>query len=221
MKGTILLMISLLAFSCKKEGKLKPVVSEIKQDSSIITKDKQPEKVELSDEEILKIQKEEEKKMSEIVRKYTLQKNGNGFEYQVFCEEQKNGMINFRKVNILKSGKLLQQLKVEKDSTFVYHDYEVDFSCDEDWNFDGFKDFKLINWVGMVDQSYYLWLFDKSSGKYKLAPSFGKIINPVADQNKKEITSGYHTGPTNYYFIYKWNKGRFIQTYAQVDGDEK
>ena len=130
-------------------------------------------------------------------------------------------MINFTKANILKSGKLFQQLKIDKDSTFVYHDNEVNFSCDEDWDFDGYNDFKLINWAGMVDQSYYLWLYDKDSGKYKFSPSFGKIINPVAHKKSKEITSSYHTGPvTYYYFTYQFKKGKFVQTKSEVEGED-
>ncbi|MCI3938492.1 hypothetical protein MQX03_14910 [Chryseobacterium aahli] len=218
MKNIVLLIGLLLIFSCKKEKKPKLAVPKMKQDSSVISKNKE---VKLSDEEILKIQKEEEKERSQIVRKYTLLKKENGFEYKVFCEEQKSGMTNFTKVNILKSGKLFQQLKIDKDSTFVYHDNEVNFSCDEDWNFDGYNDFKLINWTGMVDQSYYLWLYDKDSGKYKFSPSFSKIINPIANKKNKEITSSYHAGPvTYYYFTYEFKNGKFVQTKAEVEGED-
>lgn len=217
MKNIILLIGLFFIFSCQKEKKSKLVVPKIIQDSSLISKNKEDK---LSDEEILKIQKEEEKERSQIVRKYTLSKKGNGFEYKVFCEEEKSGMINFTKVNILKSGKLFQQLKIDKDSTLVFHDYEVDFSCNEDWNFDAYNDFKLINRVGMVDQSYYLWLYDKNSGKYKFSPSFSKIINPVANKKSKEITSSYHAGPvTYYYFTYEFKKGKFVQTKAEVEGE--
>ena len=218
MKDIVLLISLIFIFSCQKENKSKLVAPKMIHDSSVISKDKE---VKRSDEEILKIQKEEEKERSQIVRKYTLSKKGNGFEYKVFCEEEKSGMINFKKVNILKSGKLFQQLKIDKDSTFVYHDNEVNFSYDEDWNFDGYNDFKLINWAGMVDRSYYLWLYDKDSGKYKFSPSFSKIINPIANKKNKEITSSYHAGPvTYYYFAYEFKNGKFIQTKAEVEGED-
>lgn len=217
MKKIFFLIVLLLIFSCKKENKSKFVAPKTAQDSSVISNEKE---VKMTDEEILKIQQEEEKERSQIIRKYTVSKKGNGFEYKVFCEEEKSGMINFTKVNILKSGKLFQQLKIDKDSTIVFHDYEVDFSCNEDWNFDGFNDFKLVKWTGMVDRSYYLWLYDKTSGKYKLSPSFGKIINPVVDKKNKEITSSYHAGPTTYYYsIYKFKKGKFVQTHSEVEGE--
>ncbi|UFH31351.1 hypothetical protein LNP04_15465 [Chryseobacterium sp. C-71] len=217
MKNIFFLIVLLLIFSCKKENKSKFVAPKMPQDSSVISKEKE---VKLTDEEILKIQEEEEKERSQIVRKYTLSKKGNGFEYKVFCEEEKSGMINFTKVNVLKSGKLFQQLKIDKDSTIVFHDYEVDFSSDEDWNFDGYNDFKLIKWVGMVDQSYYLWLYDKKSGKYKFSPSFGEIINPVAHKKSKEITSSYHAGPSTYYYSpYQFKKGKYIQTHSEVEGE--
>lgn len=215
MKNIFFLIVLFLFFSCEKENKSKFISPKIIQDS-VISKDKE---VKLTNEEILKIQQEEDKERSQIVRKYILSKKGNGFEYKIFCEEEKSGMINFSKVNIFKSGKFFQQLKIDKDSTFVYHDYEVDFSCDEDWNFDGYNDFTLINWVGMVDQSYYLWLYDKNSKKYKFSPSFGKIKNPVADKKNKQITSSYHIGSTYYLEIYKFKKGKYLQTYSEVKGE--
>ncbi|MDQ8142685.1 hypothetical protein [Chryseobacterium sp. CFS15] len=218
MKNIFILIVLFLVFSCEKENKSKLIAPKMVHDSSVISTNKE---VKLSNEEILKIQKEEEKERSQIVRKYTLSQKGNGFEYKVFCEEEKSGMINFTKVNILKLGKLFQQLKIDKDSTLVFHDYEVDFSCNEDWNFDGYNDFKLINRVGMVDQSYYLWLYDEKSRKYKLSPSFSKIINPVANKKNKEITSSYHAGPvTYYYFTYEFENGKFVQTKAEVEGED-
>lgn len=219
MKSSVLLLFLLLVFSCKKGEKPEVTMPKIKYDSSKTLKSKVAE---LSDEEIIRLQKEREKDLSQVTREYTLSKKRDGFEYKVFCEEHKDGMINFTKVNVLKSGKLFQQLKINKDSTFVYHDYEVNFSCDEDWNFDGYNDFKLINWVGMADQSYYLWLYDKSSGKYKFSSSFSKIINPVSDKKNKEITSSYHAGPETYYYsIYKFKNGKYVQTYSEVDEEGK
>lgn len=216
MKNIFFLIVLFLIFSCEKENKSKLIAPKIIQDSSVISKNKE---VKLTDEEILKIQQEEEKERSEIVKKYTLSKKSNGFEYNVFCEEQKDGMINFSKVDVLRSGKLFQQLEINKDSTFVYHDYEVDFSCEDDWNFDGYNDFTLINWVGMVDQSYYLWLYDKKSGKYKFSPSFSKIKNPSTNKKKREITSSYHIGSTYYFEIYKFKNGKYVQTFADIDGE--
>lgn len=216
MKNIFFLIVLFLIFSCKKENKSKFIAPKIIQDSSVISKNKE---VKLTDEEILKIQQEEEKERSQIIREYTLSKKGNGFEYKVFCQEKKSGMINFSKVDVLKSGKLFQQLEINKDSTFVYHDYEVSFSCEDDWNFDGYNDFTLVNWVGMVDQSYYLWLYDKKSGKYKFSPSFGKIKNPGADKKKREITSSYHIGSTYYFEIYKFKNGKYVQIFADIDGE--
>jgi len=217
MKITVLLIVLLLIFSCQKDEKSKTFASVIRTDSPATSKDKA---VKLSDEEIVKIQREEEKERSQIVRKYIVSKKGNGFEYKVFCEEQKSGMINFPKIEVLKKGKLFQKLEIDKDSTLVLHDDEVSFSCEEDWNFDGYKDFTLIKWVGMADQSYYLWLFDRKLGKYKLSPSFGKIINPVADKKSKGITSSYHAGPTTYYYsTYQFKKGSFVKTHFEVEGE--
>ncbi|MCQ4140888.1 hypothetical protein [Chryseobacterium sp. EO14] len=219
MKFSIAIMLLLLFFSCKKTGS--PKSPKIVEDSPIVIQDLQPKEKELSDEEIKRQQREDEKEMSVIIRKYTLTEKSNGFKYQIFCEEQKNGVINYKKIDVLKSGKLFQRFHVDKDSTFIYHDYEVDFSYNEDWNFDGYKDIKLTQRAGMVDQSYYLWLFDKKSGKYQLNSTFKKILNPVLHKENKEITSEYHIGSVEYHYeTYKYKGGKFVKIHEQIEGDE-
>ncbi|GAA5095709.1 hypothetical protein GCM10023210_28780 [Chryseobacterium ginsengisoli] len=220
MRIIILLIISLTFFSCKKAEKINSTVSKAVQDSPVVIKDDQPEK-ELSNEEILKIQQEEERERSQIIRKYTIEKTNNNFKYKIYCEEQKNEVVNLRKIKILKSGKLIQEIKIPKDSAIIYHDYEFDFSSNEDWNFDGFPDVKMIKFVGMVDVEYYLWIYDKKSKKYNLCQSFSGILNPILNKKDKEITSKYHIGPTEYHFeTYNYKNGKFVKTYEQVEGED-
>lgn len=177
--------------------------------------------LEQSDEEIIKEQEKQDREREQIVKKYTIDKKGNGLVYQIFCEEQKNGIVNFRKIKILKSGQLIQKINIQKDSAYVYNKNEIDFSNDTDWNFDGNNDIVLINWHGMVDTTYYLWLYDKNSGKYNLCPSFSEIMNPGLDKKKKEIVSEYHVGPTEFHYKkYQWKKGKYVLTDSKVEGGE-
>ena len=79
----------------------------------------------------------------------------------------------------------------------------------------------LVNWHGMVDATYYLWLFDENSGKYVFCPSFSKIKTPGLDKEKKEIVSEYHIGPSHFYYEkYKWRNGKFVMTYSKSEGEE-
>ncbi|MFC3160926.1 XAC2610-related protein [Chryseobacterium arachidis] len=190
------------------------------QDSPVVIRDNQPEK-KLSDEEILKIQQEEEKERSQIVNKYIIEKANNNFKYKIYCEEQKNKVVNFRKIKILKSGKLIQEIKIPKDSAFIFHDNEFDFSSHEDWNFDGHQDIKLIKFVGMVNAEYYLWIYNNKSKKYDFCQSFSSILSPVINKGSKEIISKYHVGPTEYHFeTYKYKNGKFIKTSEEVEGGD-
>ena len=174
-----------------------------------------------SDEEILKEQEKREKESEKIIKKFKIDKKGNGFVYQIFCEEQKSNLINFRKIKILKSGQLIQTIPIAKDSAYVYNVDEIDFASDKDWNFDGNNDIMLVNWHGMVDATYYLWLFDENSGKYVFCPSFSKIKTPGLDKEKKEIVSEYHIGPSHFYYEkYKWRNGKFVMTYSKSEGEE-
>ena len=211
MKNTLtffLLLIILISFglqSCEKKAKTTTnfYTAQIFSDSignladSINYNETSTKK---SDEEILKEQEKREKELEKIIKKFKIDKKGNGFVYQIFCEEQKSNLINFRKIKILKSGQLIQTIPIAKDSAYVYNVDEIDFASDKDWNFDGNNDIMLVNWHGMVDATYYLWLFDENSGKYVFCPSFSKIKTPGLDKEKKEIVSEYHIGPSHFYY---------------------
>lgn len=231
--ASLLLLMILIGYglqSCKKETEKTTNLNITKPNSQIpsdsigdpadsIKQDKT--RTEQSDEEIKKEQEKQNREREQIVKKYTIDKKGNGLVYQIFCEVQKDGIINFRKIKISKSGKLIQKINLPKDSSYVYNDYEIDFASDKDWNFDKKNDIVLINWHGMVDRTYYLWLYDKNSGKYNFCPSFSKIMNPGLDQKKKEIVSEYHIGPTEFHYEkYQWKKGKYVLTHSEVEGGD-
>jgi len=234
MKNTLyslLLLIILFGLqSCEKKteiitnvdtAKPKPQISTDSMGNPADSLKKSETNIGQNNQKIKKEQERQNREREQIVKKYTIDKKGNGLNYQIFCEEQKNGIVNFRKIKILKSGQLIQKINLPKDSAYVYHDDEIDFSSDEDWNFDGNNDIVLINWHGMVDSKYYLWIYDKNSGKYDFCPSFSKIMSPALDQKKKEIVSEYHIGPTEFHYEkYQWKKGKYVLTHSKVEGGE-
>lgn len=222
----LLLMMIPIGFGLQSCGKKKEKITDstISNDSignnpdSLNSSEPSPQ---MSDEEISKEQEIRERELAKIIKKFKIDKKGNGFDYQIFCEEQKSGIINFRKIKISKSGKLIQTIPIAKDSAYVYKVDEIDFSSDKDWNFDGNNDIILINWHGMVDATYYLWLFDEKSEKYVFCPSFSKIMTPGLDKKNNEIVSEYHIGPTNFYYEkYKWRNGKFVMTYSKSEGED-
>jgi hypothetical protein len=219
MKYFVPFLCFLVIFSCEKGKKPKMVAPPIaKQDSSIAIKDIEPK---LSDEEILKQEKEREKELSKVVSKYTVEEKYKDFKYKIYCEKEKSEVIGFRKIKIFKDGKFLQKIDIPKDSAQIYYDYEFDFSANEDWNFDGLPDMKLLKFHGMVDAEFYLWLYNNKTKKYDFCPSFGKIVNPVVDKKNKQITSSYHAGPvTYYYFGYKFINGKYVEAWSDVKGDD-
>ena len=99
-----------------------------------------------------------EKEISRIVKRYIIEKKSNDFIFKLFCEEQKNEIVNFKKIEVYKSNKLVQKLKT--DSAYVYNKDEIYFELKEDVNFDGHKDLQLVNWVGMHDETYNFWLYE-------------------------------------------------------------
>jgi hypothetical protein len=106
MKNTLtffLLLIILISFglqSCEKKAKTTTnfYTAQIFSDSignladSINYNETSTKK---SDEEILKEQEKREKELEKIIKKFKIDKKGNGFVYQIFCEEQKSNQLIF------------------------------------------------------------------------------------------------------------------------------
>ena len=212
MKNTILLIILLILFSCKKEEKPKLVIPKVEKDSSIIIQNK---KIELTDEEILKEQKERDKELNRIVRKFNIKKEGNDFLYQLFCIERKSGIIDFTTIKVFKKNKLVQKIKV--DSAYAYEERNIHFSVEQDVNFDGFNDIELMNWNGMYASTSSFWLFDKIKNRYFHYKPLEHIPNIEINNEKKEIISDYRVGLGEFgNKVYKWRKNELYLHHGTV-----
>ena len=83
----------------------------------------------------------------------------------------------------------------------------------EDMNFDGFEDFRIVQFTGTPNTPYFFWLYDPKSKKFRKSVELEDITSPVFDQKNKTITSDWtdnaaHHGTT----IRKYIKGRLTKT---------
>ena len=204
----IVLIIVLTIFSCKKPNNVDEEYPKVPQDSTISETERiQPQK---TNEEILKEQAESKQVNGEIILSFTLKRAGNGFTYELFCEQEMDSIVNFKTIKIFEGKKLIQ--KIDVDSAYVYDRNEINFDVTEDANFDGFKDIQLINWHGMVDYTNNYYLYNTSLKKYEFSKSLAKVMNPVFDKKNNLITSDYHIGPADYYSeVYQWRKGKLVK----------
>lgn len=212
----LIFIVTLLLFSCKKEeSKISHTSNEISQDT--IEKKKISQDVDSSQ---IRQQEEEEKEWKlhekEIERieegkknNFIYHKNSNGYLLKLFCSEEHSGIVNFKKVEILKNSRLIQKIKV--DSAYVYEKNQIEIGINNDANFDGYKDLQLINWIGMHDGTYHFWIYNPKTKKFLFNKSLSKIMNPGFDKSKKEITSGYHIGPVpNSEDVYIWENDKAV-----------
>lgn len=64
-----------------------------------------------------------------------------------------------------------------------------------DFNFDGYEDFSILNWVSINRQvSYDFYLFSVRTGKYLFNQQLTDLINPFFDSNTKTIHSCWNIG---------------------------
>lgn len=212
MKKTLLLILFILTFSCKKKEDSKEIFTK---KTTIINTGDTIEK----DKSILNLKKEEaeqEKKRFQVIDKFSSKQVANGFTYILFCEKLGSGSIIIKNMKIYKKKRLIQKINI--DTT------EVDgegFLADYDYNFDGENDLQIINWTGTVDETYSYFLFDKNTKTYKHCKEMDHIINVYTDDKNKQIISRFHIGPVCYITKkYKWKKGILTRISYEEEGCE-
>lgn len=131
--------------------------------------------------------------------------------------ERKDGTVSYYKIIIFKNNKKIQVINEKPESSFYNEDY-INLTF-EDANFDGKKDFLITKFIGMNFNEKYLYLYN--DGIFVKKKNFDKITSPFIDSINKEIVSEYRVGPLEKHTeIYKWKKGKLIQTYSQVEGED-
>lgn len=210
MKFSIAIMLLLLIFSCSQKDQN----ATSKKDSTIVAIDSVAVNIDSSKIENFKHEEVEyEEPKDGFYSKDYLEKH---FKAKVYYQ-RKNGEVSYYKIVIFKNKKQIQTFKIAPEAPFYNEDY-INLTF-EDANFDGKIDFLITKFVGMNFDEKYLYLYnDRIFIKKK---NFDKIISPTVDTKNKQIVSEYHVGPTEYHReIYKWKKGKLIQIYSQVEGED-
>ena len=204
----LILFFGVLLFNCKRSETKKTDIPEMPRDSAVANVNKEPQR---TDEELQKEREEYLKDREEIVEKFVKIREGNGFTYRLFCEQQRDSTISFKSIQILKGRKIVQNIKV--DTLYVYNKAQIYFEINDDVNFDEENDIQLVNWVGMhaTDITFSFYIYDKNISKYKHDSSLDDITNLEINKKNKTIVSQYFIGPVNQNEeIYKWKKGKLF-----------
>lgn len=119
--------------------------------------------------------------------------------------------IEIRKENecyyLLTTGNEKQQLKCVDDNL------ESDV-IKKDFNFDGYKDIAITNYLGMVNNLYSLFLYDRVTKKFKeikiatlkrTESACGELYNPMVKVDTFSLVSSCRSGPVWYYDTYRYN----------------
>lgn len=108
---------------------------------------------------------------------------------------------------LLTAGKEKQQLKCIDDNL------ESDVII-QDFNFDGYKDIAITNYLGMVNNIFYVFLYDHVNAAFKelkIADSktptsaCGDLYNLVVQLDSLSLVSSCRSGPVWYYDTYRYN----------------
>lgn len=201
-KKHLFCLLILLLFSCKKQEpniaknsqKVEDSIYETtvpeKVDSAKIKEQEAEEREwEVHKKEIDRIEKENQKN-------FIYNKLSNQYLLKLFCIEEENGIVNFKRIEIFQNNKLVQKLNV--DSAYVFEKNQIGIDLKDDANFDGYKDLKLINWAGNhIQESFHFWIYDTNTNKFYFNKSLSKIVNPFFDIKRKEVISRYNFGPSS------------------------
>ncbi|MCX6162903.1 MAG: hypothetical protein NTV87_16405 [Ignavibacteriae bacterium] len=140
------------------------------------------------------------------------------YRYYNKYDGSKNDYDDIYKIKIYKAnkGKLIQTLD-ENDCEYI-----VRFDIG-DYNFDGYKDIYLKNSCMMLNNCYgHVFLYNPSTGKYKLAKEFDDLITIRVSKTKKRIYSlnRSQAGASWQFDVYKYinKKLTLIISYSQSPG---
>lgn len=116
-------------------------------------------------------------------------------EFQ-FCltKECAGSNCKITKIEILKNGSLSQTIEPGEN------DFNKNFPEDqlflvEDMNFDGKKDFRLLEFLPAGPNIPYLyWIYNPENEVFEKNKKYGKITSPTFDQDKQQINSTWRNG---------------------------
>lgn len=88
----------------------------------------------------------------------------------------------------------------------------------EDMNFDGYKDIRLLSWLGTNFYTQYrCWLYDSDSGLFKEDTSMTKLYNPYFDPEEQFVHTYWRFGLNEFgHSIYQWQNDSLVLKASEV-----
>ncbi len=145
---------------------------------------------------------------------------GNGLKWKYIPVEYEDDWLNYPYTGSILafwdgSGKFIQKIN-ETIENVRY----INVNFDDDINFDGYKDLKIMvnsgPGAGFEAVSYDYWIFNPVIGKYEKNQILANIVNPNFDKDKKMIFSGVRLG--NSCFADRTCVGGFDTIYKFANG---
>ena len=115
------------------------------------------------------------------------------FSFEINYDSTKNGIGEWD--NFIKSVGIILLLDHKKIQTitspesYTFESYSIPITV-EDMNFDGYNDFRVLDFVMMYGQSFYhFWLYNPKKGLFEPNTSLTRTVSPRFDPETKKIYS--------------------------------
>ena len=98
---------------------------------------------------------------------------------------------------VYKNNEVSQNLNIPDDMD-EYLTFDRRFFTLEDVNFDGYEDFHFIDYMGMVNSSKIVYIYNPSNEKFEIKEDYRSIISPQFDTNY-QIVKAFNRGSASYH----------------------
>ena len=98
---------------------------------------------------------------------------------------------------VYKNNEVSQNLNIPDDMD-EYLSFDKRFFTVEDVNFDGYEDFYFIDYMGMVNSSKIIYLYNPSNEKFEIKEDYRSITSPQFDTNY-QIVKTFNRGSASYH----------------------
>lgn len=125
------------------------------------------------------------------------------FDFDIQGYRTKDGYHYAAKnITISLDGKVIQKITFKEDELTGYptgYDKNFGFTA-EDMNFDGYKDFRIVQYVPAAPNiSYIMWIWNPKTNQFQEDSDLEQILSPEFDQEKKLIYSFTRGSATDHY----------------------
>ena len=100
-------------------------------------------------------------------------------------------------IEVYKNNEVSQNLNIPDDMD-EYLSFDRRFFTVEDVNFDGYEDFYFIDYMGMVNSSKIVYLYNPSNEKFEIKEDYRSITSPQFDTNY-QIVKAFNRGSASYH----------------------